>query len=361
MDHLPPAGESRSLGTPTAIGCRFQQWRSLMRRREFIAGLGGVVAWPLAAQAQQSKVPVIGFLHPGTPNSFTSDLAAGFAQGLKELGIVDGKNVAIEYRWANGQPEQLRALATDLVGRQASVILAGGGVPSAVAAKAATLTIPIVVVFAGNPVSLGLVASLNSPGGNVTGVTFLSNELMSKRLGLLLAMVPAARTVGYLAEDPRMYTEGRAILEMKNDMLAAARAIDRPLVIAEIGNDHGFDAAFETFAGHHVDGLIVQPSPLFGSYRDQIVLLAARHRIPAIYIDRRFTAAGGLMAYSADIVAAWREGGEYVGKLLKGAKPADMPFVQATRYELIINLKTAKALGLEVPETLLAIADELIR
>jgi putative tryptophan/tyrosine transport system substrate-binding protein len=331
-----------------------------MRRREFIAGLGGAAAWPVVARAQQSKVPVIGFLHPGTPNSFPSDFAAGFAQGLKETGLVEGQNVAIEYRWANAQPEQLPALAADLVRRQVSVILAGGGVPSAVAAKAATLTIPIVVVFAGNPVSLGLVASLNHPGGNVTGVTFLSNELMSKRLGLLLAMVPEARTVGYLAEDPRMYLEGRAIEEMKSDMLAAARAIDRQLVVAEIGHDHGFDAAFETFAGHHVDALIVQPSPLFSSYGDQIVLLAARHRIPAIYIDRRFTAEGGLMAYSADVVAAWREGGGYVGMILKGAKPADMPFAQSTRYELIINLKTAKALGIEVPPTLLAIADEVI-
>jgi putative ABC transport system substrate-binding protein len=332
-----------------------------MRRREFIAGLGRAAVWPLVARAQQPPKSVIGFLHPGTPNSFSSQFAAGLARGLKESGLVDGQNIAIEYRWANGQPEQLSALAADLVSRKVAVILAGGGVPSAVAAKAATSTIPIVIVFAGNPVSLGLVASLNRPGGNVTGVTSLTNELMSKRLGLLRTLVPNARTVGYLAEDSRMYTEPRAIEEMRSEMLTAAHAIDRPLAVVEISKDHGFAAAFEKLAQSHVDALVVQPSPLFASYRDQIVSLAERHHIPAIYTDRRFTEVGGLMAYSADVVDAWREGGIYIGKILKGAKPAETPFSQATRYELVVNLKTAKVLGLTIPETLLATADEVIQ
>jgi putative tryptophan/tyrosine transport system substrate-binding protein len=203
--------------------------------------------------------------------------------------------------------------------------------------------------------------SLNRPGGNVTGVTFLSNELMSKRLGLLRALVPDARMVGYLAEDSQMYPEPRAIEEMRSEMIAAAHAIDRPLVVVEISKDHGFAAAFEKLAQSRVDALIVQPSPLFASYRDQIVSLAERHHIPAIYTDRRFTEVGGLMAYSADIVNAWREGGIYVAKILKGAKPAETPFSQATRYELIVNLKAGKALDLTIPETLLAIADEVIQ
>jgi putative ABC transport system substrate-binding protein len=332
-----------------------------MRRREFITVLAGAtIARPLAARAQQSSVPVIGFLHAGTPASYPPDYAAQFAQGLKEAGFVDGQNVTVEYRWANAQPDQLPALAADLVHRQVAGIVVGGGVPSAVAAKAATSTIPIVLVFGADPVGLGLVASLNRPGGNITGVTFLTSELMSKRLGLLRELVPEVRTVGYLAEDPHMYSEARAVEEMRNEIVLAAQTFGQQLVVVDIGNDHGFEAAFETFAEHHVDALVTQPSPLFSSHHDEIVLLAARYRIPAMFPDRRFAAAGGLMAYSTDIGAAWREGGTFVGKILRGTKPADLPVSQSTRFELIINRKTAKALGLEIAPGLLAIANEVI-
>jgi putative ABC transport system substrate-binding protein len=331
----------------------------VIHRRDFIRLLGGAAAaWPLAARAQKAAVPVIGFLHVGTPDSFAF-YAAAFAKGLKESDYVEGQNVGIEYRWANAQYERLNALAADLVHRQVTVIVAGGGTGSAVAAKAATSAIPIVIVFGSNPVGLGLVATLSRPASNVTGATFFTAELMSKRLSLLLEMIPEAGAVGYLAEDPRMFTETRTFEDMKTEMAAAAQVFNRQLVVMEIGNDH-LDAAFATFAEHHVAALIVQPSPIFSSHINQITSLAAHYRIPAIYYDRRFTAAGGLMAYSTDVVAAWHDGGVYVGKILKGAKPADLPFVQSTKFELVINLKTAKALGLTVPPTLLAIADDVI-
>jgi putative ABC transport system substrate-binding protein len=232
-----------------------------IRRREFVAGLASTATGALVAQGQQAKPPVIGFLHMGTPESFARSFSPAFAQGLKESGYVDGQNLAIEYRWANAQFERLNALAADLVRRQVTLIVAGGGTDSAVAAKAATSTIPIVVVFGSNPVRLGLVASLNRPASNVTGVTFFTAELMSKRLSLLLEMIPEARTVGYLTEDPRMATDTRTLDDMRSAMRSAAQVFGRQLVIVEIGNDNSFDKAFATFAEHHAAALIGTTEP----------------------------------------------------------------------------------------------------
>jgi putative ABC transport system substrate-binding protein len=334
-----------------------------MRRREFIVGLAGAAAWPRVARVQ--AMPVIGFLHAEAPQGYIPHFAGAFTQGLRELGFVEGQNVAVEYRWANARPEELPRLAADLVRRRVTVIVAGGGAAAAVAAKAATSTIPIVLIFGSNPVSLGLIASLNRPGGNVTGVTFFTTELMTKRLGLLRELVPHATTVGYLADDPGVFASlarsVQVIEEMRSEMFAAASALGRQIILAEIGSDRGFDAAFAAFAEHRAGAVIVQPSPVFENSIDQIVSLAAQHNILTLYPWSAAAQAGGLMAYSADNVAAWRDGGAYVGKILKGAKPGDLPFVQATKFELVINLKTAKAIGLTIPETLLATADEVIQ
>jgi putative ABC transport system substrate-binding protein len=326
-----------------------------MKRRQFIALLGGAAAaWPLAAHAQQSAMPVIGFLHAAFPGPYTQQLVA-FRQGLKQSGYVEGQNVAIEYRWANNENDRLPELAADLVRRQVALIVAAGGPPSALAAKTATSTIPIVLVFGADAVRLGLVASLNRPGGNITGVTFLTTELMAKRLELLRELIPHATTVAYLV-DPRSVT-GQ---EMLRDTLAAAGVLGRQIAVVEARSDRDFEPAIATFVERQAGALVVGPSQLFDSNRDQLLALAARHKIPAIYQAREYVLDGGLMSYGASYGDAYRVGGLYVGQILKGDKPANLPVQQATKFELVINLKTARTLGLEVPLSLMIRADELI-
>jgi putative ABC transport system substrate-binding protein len=324
-----------------------------MRRREFIALLGGAtVAWPLTARAQQPAMPVIGFLHVAFPGPYTQQLLA-FRHGLKQSGYAEDQNVAIEYRWAQNEYDRLPELAADLVRRRVAVIVAAGGPPSALAAKTATSTIPIVVVFGADPVGLGLVVSLNRPGGNVTGVTFLTTELMPKRLELLRELIPQATTVAYLADQ-------RSSEEMLRDTLAAAGVLGRELAVVGVHSDRDFEPAFSTFVERQAGALIVAPSQLFDSNRDHLVALAARHKIPAIYQAREFVADGGLMSYGASYGDTFRVGGLYAGEILRGEKPSNLPFQQATKLEFVINLKTAKALGLEVPLSLMIRADEMI-
>jgi putative ABC transport system substrate-binding protein len=326
-----------------------------MNRRAFITLLGGAAAaWPLAARAQQTAMPVIGFLHSQSPDAYTAVLAA-FRQSLKETGYVEGQNLAIEYRWANDQLDRLPELAADLVRRRVAAIVAGGGAPSTLSAKSATTTIPIVLVTGSDPVTLGLVASLNRPGGNITGVTFITSKLAGKRLDLLRELVPQATTVAYLS-DPRFQPAGTET----NDVLAAARALGREVVVVDVLGVGEFEAAFATVVQRRAGALLVGAFPLFTSNRDKLVTLAARHKIPAMYQNRDYVLDGGLISYGASQADAFRLGGVYVGRILKGAKPADLPVQQSTRFELLINMKTAKALGLDVPAKLLALADEVI-
>ena len=318
--------------------------------------------WPLAARAQQPAMPVVGFLHYGAATPY-AHLVAAFRQGLKDSGFVEGQNVAIEYRWANNEIHRLPDLAAELVRRQVAVILVGGGGPSALAAKAATSTIPIVFAFGSNPVELGLVTSLSRPGGNVTGVTVLTTELMAKRLDLLRELVPQATTVAYLADARSVLGQG-----MLHDMLAAAATLGRQLAIVEARSDHDLEPtfaafverAFATFVERQASALVCGASALFDSNRDQLVALAARHKLPAIYQGREYVLDGGLMSYGASYADAFRLGGRYVGQILKGVKPSDLPVEQSSRFELVINMKTAKTLGLDVPPTLLIRADELV-
>src|SRR2546425_2712845 len=328
-----------------------------MRRRDFIKVIAGAAAaWPLAARAQQPALPVVGFLHQGFAGPYAHVLAA-FRQGLKQSGYVEGQNVAIESRWANNEIDRLPELAADLVRRQVAVIVAAGGAPSALATKAATSTIPIVLAFGSDPVRLGLVASFSRPGGNVTGVTFRTTELMAKRLDLLRELLPQATTLAYLAGDQRNNVVAQ---EQLSDILAAAGSLGRHIAVVEARSDRDFAAAFASFAERRAGGLVVGASTLFDSNRDKLVALAARHNMPAIYQAREYALDGGLMSYGASYGDAFRLAGLYVGQILKGAKAADLPVEQSTRFELVVNLKTAKALGLEVPLSLLIRADELI-
>jgi putative ABC transport system substrate-binding protein len=326
-----------------------------MRRREFISLLGGAAAvWPLAARAQQPAMPVIGFLNSGSANTF-AHLANAFRQGLKEVGYIEGQNVTIEYRWAESRYDQLPALAADLVKRQVNVIAATGGEQSAIAAKAATTRIPIVFTAGGDPVKQGLVASLNHPGGNLTGMFFLTGAIESKRLGLLRELVPNAAIIGVLLNPNSPAVE----LQLR-DIPDAARAIGQRIVILEANNDRDIDAAFATLVQRQIEALLVAGDPLFSNRRDQIVALAARNSIPTIYYFRDFDAAGGLMSYGANLSDVFRQLGIYTGRILKGEKPSDLPVMQPTKFELVVNLKTASSLGLTVPPSLLAIADEVI-
>jgi putative tryptophan/tyrosine transport system substrate-binding protein len=329
-----------------------------MRRREFITLLGGTaassVAWPLAARAQQPTTPMIGVLNAGSAAAQTSYTAA-LLQGLKETGHVDGRSLTIEYRYAAFQNERLPALAADLVQHRVGVIAALGGPASAIAAKAATATIPIVFVTGGDPVKLGLVASLNRPGGNITGVSFLTNALGSKRLELLLGLMPTAAAIGFLIDPTNPNTE----LEV-TDMLAAANALKRKLLIVRASTESEVDAAFASLVQQRADALIVAAQAFFTSRSDQVLALTQRHALPTIYQTRQLVVAGGLMSYGTSVTDAHRQAGIYAGRILKGEKPADLPVMQSTRFELVINLKTAKALGLDVPPTLLALADEVI-
>jgi len=324
-----------------------------MRRRDFITLIGGAAtAWPLAARAQQRAIPLIGFLHSASPGPFATAVDA-FRQGLRETGFIEGQNVAIEYRWAEGQYDRLPALAADLVDRQVSVIVAVAGNAPALAAKAATTSIPIVFVSGGDPVSGGLVASLNRPGGNITGVSWVATALVRKQLELLHRSVGNPALIGALV-NPSYPDHGVQLGELRE----GANAINQEINIVQAATAHDIDMAFVSLVQKGANALIVVNDPFFVSRRDQIVALAARHRMPAIYFSREFATAGGLLSYGASLVDAARQGGIYTGKILKGA--TNLPVMQSTKFEFVINLKTAKNLGLEIPPTVLATADEVI-
>ena len=326
-----------------------------LRRRAFITLLGGVAAWPLAARAQQPTMPVIGVLDARSPGAIENPLRA-FREGLKDAGYVEGENVALAYRWADNQIDRLPALAAELVQRRVAIIAAPGGPVSAFAAKAATATIPIVFIVNEDPVRLGLVASLARPGGNATGINIFAAEVAAKRLDLLRELVPGATRVGVLV-NPANATSTESTLR---DVAAAARISGLQIKVLNAGTSREIEAAFASFVGERPDALFVGAEPYFYSRRVQLAVLAARHTIPATYSQRDFAEAGGLMSYGTSLMDAYRQIGLYAGRILKGAKPADLPVVQASKFELVINLPTVRALGLEVPPTLLARADEVI-
>jgi putative ABC transport system substrate-binding protein len=324
-----------------------------MKRREFITLLGGAAAgWPVAARAQQ-PMPVIGFLGAGSPVSLREQIAA-FREGLKAGGYIENQNVAVEYRFAEGQFDRLPALASDLVHRQVNVLVTSTN-QGALAAKQATYTIPIVFSVGGDPVEFGLVTSLNRPGGNMTGVYQFAGGLEAKRLGLLHELVPNVRTIAVLVNPEYSGAESQL-----RDVREAAPRLDVELVVIRANRESDFDAAFAALGQKRAGALLVCASPFFYRWRDRLVLMSARHAIPAIFEWRDFAAAGGLMSYGTSLAAAYRQVGVYTSRVLKGEKPADLPVVQSTTFEFVINLNAAKALGLEVPPALLARADEVI-
>jgi putative ABC transport system substrate-binding protein len=325
-------------------------------RRQFLSTLGrAAVAWPLAARAQQQTLPVIGFLNGTSLDMFWQRLAA-FREGLKSVGFVEGQNVTVEYRWAEGHNDRLATMAADLVSRRVSVIVAAGGAPSvALAAKAATASIPIVFANGGDPVKLGLVPSLNRPTGNVTGVSFLVNELGEKRLALLHDLVPNATMIGFLVDPTNENAESETIAVQR-----AADTLGRKLVVLRSSTTSEVEAAFGSFVSQHVEALIVAAEVFFVSQREQLAALAARHSLPAIYHQREMAMAGGLMSYGTNADETYRQIGIYAGRVLKGERPSDLPVIQSTKFEFVINTKTAKALGITIPSGLLSIADEVI-
>ena len=325
-----------------------------IRRREFIVTLSGAAAWPLATSAQQPAIPVIGFLSSVSPGPFAQNLAA-FRQGLKETGYVEGQNAIVEYRWAEGQFDRLPALAADLVSRHVAVIAATGGPPSALAAKAATTTIPVIFILASDPIKLGLVASLNRPGGNATGVSLFAVTVEPKKLELLHELVPKAVVIGVLTNPRNPNAE-----TISKDLQTAAGKLGLQIQPVHAVAESEFDAAFTSLVQQQAGALVVAADPFFNARREELVMLAARHAIPAIYEWREFAAVGGLMSYGTVISDAYRQVGVYVGRILKGARPVDLPVVQPTKFEFVINMKTAKTLGLDVPLGLSAGADELI-
>ena len=327
-----------------------------IRRREFITLLGGAAAtWPLAARAQQVAMPVIGFLHGQSRDAY-ADRLRGFHRGLKDSGYVEGENVTIVYRWGENQIDRLPALAADLVRRQVAVITTFGGMAVTLAAKAATTTIPIVFVAAEDPVKLGLIASLARPGGNLTGINFLSGEVVAKRLELLRDLVPAATRVAVLV-NPTNAADTETTLR---EVAAAALTIGFQIQVLNASTSREIEAAFESIGRERPDALFVSPDPFLQSRRVQLAVLAARYTVPATYSGRDYAEAGGLMSYGANVTDAWRQVGVYTGRILKGEKPADLPVMQSTKFELVINLPTARALGLTVPPGLLVSADEVI-
>ena len=325
-----------------------------MRRRELLLLVGGAVTAPRALRAQQKAMPVIGFLASASPGPNAANLVA-LRQGLSEAGYVEGQNVAIEYRWAEGHYDRLPALAADLIARNVDLIVATGGAASARAAKTATLTIPIVFTTGSDPVESGLVDSLARPGGNITGVSILNVELIPKRIELISELVPEARIIAVLVNPNNAGTE-----PMIRDVPQVARAKGVQLPILKASTQSEIDTAFTSLDQVHAGALVVAPDPFFGTRHDQLLALASRHAIPAIYAWREFVTAGGLISYGTSLAVAYRQVGTYVGKILKGAKPADLPVQQPTTFELVVNLKTAKALGLTVPPSILARADEVI-
>ncbi len=325
-----------------------------MRRREFVALLGGSLAWPLSPRAQQAPMPVIGFLSSRSPGESASVVAA-FRQGLNEAGYIEGHNVAIEFRWAEGQYDRLPAMAAALVSQQVALIIAAGGDRPALAAKAATSTIPIVFTGSDFPVKVGLVASLNRPGGNVTGASLFTSELEAKKLALLREMVPNTPLIAMLVNPNNPSAETDI-----GDVQTAAGAVGQQIVLLRAGSEQDIDVAFETIVQQRGKALLVAHDPFFLSLRHQLVASAARHAIPAIYESREFVSAGGLMSYGSEIADNYRVAGSYAGRILKGTDPADLPVQQPSKFALVINLKTAKTLGLDVPLHLQQFADEVI-
>jgi putative ABC transport system substrate-binding protein len=329
-----------------------------MNRRDLLALLGGTAATcPLGTMAQLNK-PTIGFLHAGGADAYRAIVVA-FHQGLKDNGYVEGQNVAVEYRWANNDPGRLSALAAELASLKVRVIVSGGGPASALAAKQATSEIPIVLAFGGDPVELGLLTTLNKPDRNITGITFLTSELVSKRLGLLTELIPQASLIGYLRTD--LQHSNPLTERLTKDMLAAARVVQRRVMILQVGGSEEFAAAFAKIQNEASDSaLIVEAISLFTTNRKTLVALAAHYKVPTMYQSREFVVDGGLISYGASFPSAFREAGVYVARILDGAKIAELPFQQSTKFDLVINLKTARALNITVPPTLLARADEVI-
>jgi putative tryptophan/tyrosine transport system substrate-binding protein len=326
-----------------------------MKRREFVTLLGGAAAaWPFAARAQQQPMPLIGFMSGRSPKDSTH-LVAAFREGLGETGFVEGQNVDIEFRWADGQYDRLPAFAADLVNRRVAVLVGVGGDVSAVAAKRATATIPVIFGMGSDPIKAGLVESLNRPGGNATGFTLLTNEMEPKRLGLLRDLVSKAGVFGVLV-NPSFPPAAREL----RDLEEAARTISQSLFVANASNDAELELGLASFLQERISGLLVNPDPYFDTRRERIIAFAAQHRLPAIYQFREYATAGGLISYGPSITDSYRQAGLYVGRILKGAKPAELPVVQPTKFEFVINLKTAKTLGIKISDNVLSLADEVI-
>ena len=325
-----------------------------MKRREFIGLVGGAAAWPLSARAQKPTMPVIGFMS-GRAEEDSAQAVTAFRQGLAEIGFVESQTVKIEYRWARGDYDRIPAFVADLVGRGVVLLAALGGDTSPIAAKNAAVTIPVVFGMGGDPVKIGIVASFNHPGGNFTGFTLWTNDMESKRLGLLRELVPAARLIGVLA-NPRFPPAEQELVDLE----VLAKAINQQLFVANADTDSALDAALISLAEQHVGGFLVTAAPFFDTRQDRIVGFAAQHRLPAVYQFREYAHAGGLMSYGPSLIESYRNAGEYAGRILKGAKPADLPVLQPTKFDFVINLNVAKALGLTVPSILLAQAGEVI-
>jgi ABC-type uncharacterized transport system substrate-binding protein len=328
----------------------------MVRRREFIKIVAGsaIGTLPLPSYAQQAAMPVVGFINAASAENYKRQVAT-FLKGLAQNGYVDGQNMKVEYRWAEGQYDQMPALIAELLGRQAAVISVTGSTAAAQAAMAATRTIPIVFVIGGDPVKFGLVASLNRPGGNVTGVSFLVNLLVAKQLSLLHELIPGATNFGFLVNPNNPNAESDT-----NNARLAADALDRKIVVVKARTREDIDHAFTQLTQERADALLISADPLFSGSREQLAALAARHKLPAMFNSREFALAGGLLSYGPDQADAYREAGIYIGRILSGEKPSDLPVVQPTKFELVINIKTAKSLGLNVPPLLLARADEVV-